>query len=333
MPYSIYGLYGVAQYVRTDLAERLHRTALQLAGDGAASLGLSTQPGTFLDDFAFALAITATYAANKLEEADRQRFARTVSSLLDEVEKDWGLQADPTLSFWQRKRRLAARKKAARGATRPSVETLLQTLLGDNYLGIHVTRPNEVVLFPAALGDQPQNLQAPDIDRKLVRFPLPITTGLGSPQWVAYQPVDPVDPDGGHTVRIGDSVVVQPETWAQTETVQVADVDVDQDGSSPTYGSLIFQATFAKAHDIGVIGSVQPYGVRASSQRCILVVIKSAAALDPETRRIVHEELGRALPTVTTWAIVEATGPMQAGPFILDQSPMNATPFGVVTVP
>ena len=333
MAYSIYSLYGLAQYAGGEVAKRLHVTALQLAGDGSTKFGISTEPGSFLDDFAFSLAVMAAFAAQKLEQADQQRFARSTTDLLSDQENEWGIVPNPMLNVWKRRRVLAARKKAARGAARGPLETVLQALLGDNYVGIHAMRLNEIGMFPANMGDQPQSLQLPGIERKLIKILPPVSINLGTPQWVAYQPVDPLPHGSLHTLRIGDAVVAQPETLGITETVVVTDLSTDATVGSPTFGSPTFQATFNGVHDPNVDGAVMPYGVWMSTQRSIIVVVRALAAIDPETRRQVHEQLVRTMPTVSTWSIVQQTGFMQAGPFILDLSPLSATPFGVVSVP
>ena len=69
--------------------------------------------------------------------------------------------------------------------------------------------------------------------------------------------------------------------------------------------SLCFKATFANAHDVGasVIAGNWPYWW--STQRFALIVVSSAAAVDPESRRKVDTFMSRVARGVSQWAIVQ----------------------------
>jgi hypothetical protein len=72
---------------------------------------------------------------------------------------------------------------------------------------------------------------------------------------------------------------------------------------------------------VEVTATVTPRG-----RLSVLVVYQNIRLSGSPSRRLARG--------VSTWAIVvQATGPNQAGPFRLDTSPLNATPFGTLRGP
>jgi hypothetical protein len=304
------------------LARRIYK-----ATRAAIGAQLAGEQASFADCFAYAFALGVARGATLIERAFGQMLPTEVTDLLGAQEEEYGLIPSPSASITARRQALAARVLLPGGAGRLNVENALQSLLGSAFVGYHTTQPAERGVWPPALGNAPQNLVDPTVARKLLRIAPPISIGLGAPQTVVYTPVDPrPQPGSAHTLAPGDQVVIEPELLARAEVVTVLALGTDPK-TEPT-----FTATFNQAHEPACWATTMPFPVWTSTQRFSLVVVEALAALDPETCRQVHELMDRIARGVSTWALVQATGPNQAGPFLLDQSPMGSTPFGAITV-
>jgi hypothetical protein len=301
------------------LARRLHKATRTALG-----AELAGQPASFADCFAHAFALAVARGATLLERAFGQMLPSDVTDLLGAQEDEYGLIPSPTASITARRKALAARMLLPGGAGRLNVENALKALLGSRFVAYRTTAPAERGMWPPALGSGPQNLATPDVARKLVHLVPPISVGLGAAQTVAYVPIEPLPPAGTlHTLQIGDSVVVEPELVARAEVVTVENLAI-------VSGVPTFTAVFNEAHEPGCWATTMPFPIWTSTQRYALVVLDAAAALDPEVRRQVHELMDRIARGVSTWAVVQATAPSQAGPFLLDKSPLGATPLGAI---
>lgn len=295
-----------------------------LGGDGT---NFVIRQGSRLGARLYAESIMEALIDEKIRRAGNQDLPSKVFEQLPDREREFGLTPAAGDSFHGRKLALAARMLLPGGATRNNVENALRTLLGDDFIAYRTILPGERVKWPANLGDQPMNLKRPDIPRKLIRITDPITIGLGSPQLVGFSAVSPPATADDPVLRKGDVLVVEPEVLGRTETVTVTGVFQDD------FGGMTFRATFNQAHETNAWASTAPYPLWISTQRTCLVVLSASAAVDPEKRRQTNDLLARILRGVSTWSIVAQTAPNQAGPFVLNQSPMNATPFGTVTFP
>lgn len=313
-------------------AELLHASIVQLFTDGSA-FALSKELGTFVDCFAFAFARVLAKLQLRTHKLDREHLAVGAWELLPALEEEFGLRPGPEDTLRQRRAALLAAMRVALGSRRNVLEQALSDLLGDDYIGIHVHSTADVVIWPAALGDSPMLLALPDAPRKLVSLPFAVSTGLGAPQLVAYEPVDPIAGDLSEgTLVPGDQVVVGVDNLGLAETVFVEAVEepVDEDD----YPKM--QVTLDNPHDPGALCASMPFPAWGSSQRHVFVVLDEAAALDAETRRKTHELMARAVTGVTTWSISPASAPFQAGPLTLDDPVLgriDMNPFGIVPVP
>ena len=292
-----------------------------------ASLGGSTTPtggsydlsqGTRAEATCYAQAMRMAHVRYLLEHAGKQIDPDCLDEMLADREHEYGIVPGPNDTPAKRRAAVKARKLLSRGARREAVEDALRTLLGAAFVAYRTTRPAEILNWPTSLGDQPQNLQLPTVPRKLVRITDPISIELGHPQAVDYTPVDP----STATLLVGDTVVVEPEILGITETVLVSAVSA---------GS--FTATFNKPHSGGCLATTQPYPLWTGTQRASLILVSALLAIDPETRRKVDELMQRIARGVSTWCVVQDLGGGTAGPFILDVSPMDATPFDAITTP
>ncbi len=302
------------------LARRIYK-----ATRAALGAQLAGQPASFADCFAYAFALGVARGATLLERAFGQMLPTEVTDLLGAQEEEYGLIPSPTASITARRQALAARMLLPGGAGRLNVENALRSLLGARFVAYRTTVPVERAVWPPVLGTAPQNLVDPGVARKLLHISPAISIGLGAPQTVAYAPVEPLPPASSpHTLALGDQVVIEPELLARAEVVTVSALGTDAT-SAPT-----FTAVFNQAHEPGCWATTMPFPMWTSTQRFSLIVVEALAALDPEVRRQVHELMDRIARGVSTWAVVQATGPNQAGPFLLDKSPLGATPLGLI---
>lgn len=300
------------------LAKRMHRTAMQLFGAEAGHF--SAERGSTIDLLAFTMSIMLARAADKIERAGGERYARSIYALLPEQEFEHGLVPDPDATIPERKRAIAARKVLPRGCARGELIDGLERLLGDNLVGIHIANPNlgEVAIWPAALGDNPQLLARADVDRKLIRIIPPICIDLGAPVWVRYAPVDPPKPntDFPNTLRKDDQLLVEPEIHGRAEVVTVLEIGNDDAPGLPS----MFQAVFTRAHESLCFATTNPFPLWMSTQREVVVIVKAEVLVRPATRAQIHDHLSRVLTGVTTWALVQESAPGSgvAGPFTTD---------------
>jgi len=301
------------------LAKRMHRTAMQLFGAEAGHF--SAERGSTIDLLSFTMAIMLARAADKIERAGGERYAKTVYALLPQQEEEHGLVRDPEATIPERKRALEARKVLPRGCGRGELIDGLERLLGDNFVGLHIPNPaaNEVAIWPAALGDNPQLLARADVDRKLIRITPPICIDLGVPQWVRYVPVDPPNPSAApfpNTLRKDDVLLIEPEIHGRAEVVTVLEIGNDDAPGLPS----MFQAVFNNAHEPLCFATTNPFPLWLSTQREVVVIVKAQALIRPATRAQIHDHLSRVLTGVTTWALVQESTPGSgvAGPFTTD---------------
>ncbi len=330
---SSFASHGVLQMKGgASAAQTLHASIVSLFSDGS-DFALSTELGSFVDCFAFAFARVLAKAQIRQQKLDRERLAAGAWELLPALEDEFGLRPAPGDSVQTRRAALLAAMRSALGSRRTELEQSLADLLGADYIGLHVHATADVDLWPAALGDDPMLLAVPDAPRKLVRLPYQVSTGLGAPQFLAYEPVDPLPADGeDNTLTAGDEIVIGVDNLGLAETVTIASVEEPGDGE--TYP--LMQVTVNKPHGPGTLCAAMPFPAWGSSQRHIFVVLSEAAALDADTRRRVHEHMARTVTGVTTWSISPANASGGAGPLTLDDpvlGRLDMNPFGTVSVP
>jgi hypothetical protein len=274
--------------------------------------------GTRAEATIYAQAMAFAEARYLLEHAGLQIDPAYVDEMMADREREYGIIPGPNDSMPQRRAVLAARKLLPRGARREAIEDGLRTILGSNFVCYRTTTPAEIANWPATLGAPQQNLQLPATPRKLLRITHGISIGLGAPQAVQYTTVDPVT----DTLLVGDHLLIGPEIPTSSETVRVTAV-----------GGGTFTALFNQAHEVNCFATTAPWPMWTGTQRASIVAVKSAVAVDPETRRKVNDFMKRAVRGVSTWAIVETTAAKQIGPFKIGQSPLGATPLGTLTLP
>jgi hypothetical protein len=279
--------------------------------------------GSRMEAFCYASAMQLAEARYTLEHAGLQISPHYVDEMMADRELEYGITAGPSDTLWTRRAVLAARKVLPRGARREAVVDALQTLLGDGFVFYRTTKPAEILNWPSALGDQPQNLQLPGVPRKLISITPTISIGLGAPQEVTYTRLDTTQSE----LLVGDDLVVEPEILGRAEVVTVEAV------VAPPLGPYAFTATFDQAHEPGCLATTQPFPAWVGSQRFALIIVTAAAATNPETRRKIDELMQRVARGVSTWAIVAQSGAGTAGPFTIGVSPLGSVPIGTITFP
>lgn len=298
-----------------------------------ASLGgqLSTEEGTHMEGFLYALAMAAARVHQTQQRAAKQRVALTASDGLADLERDYGLTPSPFDTVHERQVALSVRKRVPAGGTVVNIENAIRDVIGaEHFERYYAYDATTAALWPAALGDAPMNLQLPSVPRKLVAITQNISIGLGAPQAVTYETL------------VGDALAMDATTeeGAQSDALLVGDVLVVGGGASgleervtvQAVGTGTFTATFAKAHGAGTVGTTAPWPAWSSSRRHALIVVDAATAADPESRRKIDEVMRRMARGVSRWDIVEGavgatSGPFNPGSGIPNITPIEATAF------
>lgn len=313
-------------------AQLLHSAIVDLLSDGSA-FALSTDVGSFVDCFAFSFARVLARLQLRQAKLDRATLATHAWELLGALEDEWGLVPGPDDSAQTRRAALLAAMKAALGSRRTALESALSDLLGADYIGIHVRGTSDIDVWPDSLGSSPMLLALPDIPRKLVRLPSAVSIGLGAPQFLTYEPIDPSEGDfTDGTLTAGDTIVINVDNLALAETVEV--LSAEEPGDGETYP--LMEVTLQKPHPPNALCAAMPLPAWGSSQRHIFVVLTEDAALDPESRRKVNVLMARMVTGVTTWSISPQNAAASAGPLTLDNHTLgrlDMNPFGTITVP
>lgn len=323
MPYlSIFTPLGALELSgETPMGQKIFEARRRALGYGTPDRSFDFTEGTLLDGYCYAAAmLDAGQAAYLKRAADQAIPSRTVEALPIR-EREYGIVPAAGDTVADRQAAYEARRLAPEGARYTNVVESLRTLLGDAFVAYRTTLPAEIVTYPTALGDQPMNLQLPEVPRKLVTV-TPAISVLGA-QTVAYAVIDqPIDPEGQAItdLLVGDTLVVDPGKMGIEERVVVTAV-----------ASGTFTATFAKPHDAGALGTTAPYPRWSSTQRRSFVVVTEAPAVDPETRRKIHDAMRGLTRSVSTWAIVPASGD-SAGPFIPGFGIPGVTPVEALTL-
>ncbi|MGN6107659.1 MAG: hypothetical protein ACTHU0_21295 [Kofleriaceae bacterium] len=266
--------------------------------------------------------------------AHEQGFVSTVYDNLTIREREYGVTPPASDTIPERRQVLRAMRRLPNGGTRSNVEQALSDLLGDDFLGFLPVPMEAAALWPAAIGDQPMNLQRSTIARKLVTIDTSISIGLGSPQTVIYTGVRPEHPtladavelgDAASVLKVGDKLVVHPENNTFCEVVEVEAIDVQV--TSETTFDLKITATFNNPHPAGVLATTMPFPMWSSTKRHNLVALSEDAIIDPEKVRKTHLLLRRMLTGVSTWNVVAGLGPFRVG-----EGKLGATPIGTIEI-
>lgn len=226
-----------------------------------------------------------------------------ITDLLPAVEPEYRLAPLTTDTVADRRAALAVRMRLPEGAALANVEAALSTALGADFVALILdSSPVTYPADPSTQGHWPETWS----ERGVYRLTEP-AINIGVYEWVGYEIMAPTT----RALIAGDVVVVTPNSPSLAERVTI----VAANGSSIRFSHAIAHAS----GDYLVTGGLPNW---SSSRRHCIVRVSAAAAIDPESRRKVHDIMSRVARVVSTWEISSATGP-----FLLSSSPLTATPF------
>lgn len=325
-------------------AEAFYRAMVSSIGNQPGSseaLGtISTAPGTRMDGWCYANAMAFARARYQLERAGNQVLPTLLTELLATREREYGVIPSPMDTDDTRRAAVAAAYLLPRGAAVNEVRALLEALLGDDFIKYRPTPKAEAVIHPAALGDQPQNLQTPSVARRVITLTEAVTTGLGAPQYVRYQrlvrrPETEVPAHADfHELRVGDVLVIDPGdlSLAERATVTGLSYEFDDFETGPFYPTV--ELDLSNPHATGTVGTTAPWPYWRSTKRHNLVVLSPTAALDAEKRRKTNTILGKVLRGVSTWNLAgeSSAGSFTTGPFTVSGGMLGVTTIGLINL-
>lgn len=307
-----------------------------LSNLGAPTESLSTEEGTRMRAFCYANAMHFARVRYTLEHAGYQLDPLKVCEMLPKRENEYGLVPSPYDSIDDRRAALAAKLLLPKGGWLNNIRTVLSTLLGDAFVQYIPTPFVDAVVSPPECGDQPMNFLTDGRLPKLVRLLAPISTGLGSPQWVQYDEVElPVIPEQNsptlprQNLLVGDTLVVDPGHNVANERIEVFGLRELVPGVKELW------TIFNQPHDADALASNSNYPYWLSTKRHNLCVLTSSAAADPETRRKTSNMLNILVRGVSTWSIVQEDplNPGNTGVFLADTSGADTQTCENVVIP
>lgn len=250
-------------------------------------------PGTNIDAQIYARSRVQAAAVYTLRRAYNNASPGGATETLPLLESEFQVLPGPQDSIPDRRAVLAARALLPLGATFINITNALTALLGTGFKYYRVTTAAEAVNYPTNGGDQPGNFTLPSTVIKNYRLTYGVSIGLGSPQTVIYL----ATALGTPPLLNGDKLVIEPEIFGQTESVEV---------SSTT--ATTFVATFDKSHEPNCYVTTTPYPFWISTQRKAFIIVTRAVAEDAEKRRRIHELMNRMARGVSTWDILPDDG-------------------------
>lgn len=292
-PLGLYRLSGAK-----PLARSIYDSLKAQVGDE-----LSTDVGTRQEAFFYASSLAIARAAKKQKEGALQGLVDNVTELLSTFERMYELVPGHDETTFSRKQTLRVAVSRPSGWTEARITAALQDLIGDEFYAYRPTPVAEATRGPAALGDQPMNLQRADVARKIIRITQPISIGLGAPQSVTYELFDAPQSATALSAQLpvaGDRFVVEPNIYGIGETVDIASVSV-------VLGIPKITATFDNPHTNGCLAFTHSYPSWVSTKRHNLVITTPAVAQDPVMRRRIDRAMKRMTRGSSTWAIVQSS--------------------------
>lgn len=228
-----------------------------------------------------------------LGKAQNQTDPRRVKDLLPKSEADWAIVPGEDETIATRQDNLAARQLIARGARRSNVEEILRAILGDDFLALRTLTPSEITTWPTDpfAAASPGNWVDPTLPPRFGALREPLA--LPGIQRCYYTTLEVDD-----VYQVGTTMTIERENTLTAERVTVTAAGEDAFGK-------YFEAVFINAHgaDASIMAGACP--IWFSTQRYILVVVAASAAVNPEKRRRVNEQLDRVLRGTSQWAIVK----------------------------
>ena len=277
-----------------------------------ANLGNNYARDGYTDAKVYATAMALARLFTAQQRLGAQIDPTTILELLPDREREHGLIVPATATIASRREALAAQALLPNGCSSPNLLQALDDLLGAAFVAVWEVDAASAVLDPAS-GGPPGNFVSASASRAVYKLPDPVTV-LGS-QSIRLAHVDGTKVQADEMPEVGDTLVLSPEHNTQRELVTVTAVT-----SGSPYNAVT--VTVTKSHDEGdrVVRGSWPYW--SSTKRSSTVRVTAEAAADGPTRASLEALLGRLYRAVSTWWIAGSDGP-----FILNSSPLNSTPF------
>lgn len=254
--------------------------------------------------YAFAMAFGRAYGA--ATRAGNQFDPYNAVELLPCLEFEVGRTPEPGETIEERQRQVAALLKIPRGARSTNVEAVLGEALGEHFVAYLPTPKADAVHAPA----DPEDTGAfpmPGDDRAVYR--LVDGCGIGT----ATLTVEHVAGTG--LLSVGQVVVLDVADYGRMEAVAVEAM------LSPTQMTV----TTTHPHDPGQLFGNHRQPNQVSTRRHNAIKVTTEAALDPRLRRIAQRTAERLLRGVSTWSLIDDSGPFRVG-----QGLIGITPIGDV---
>jgi hypothetical protein len=253
---------------------------------------------------AWSLALGAAWA--ELERLGVQFDPGKALDLLPVLEREHDLPVGARATLPARRTALTSRMLLPAGAALHNVEAGLSALLGADFVGLEleaspVSDPSDPVTQNS--GNWPDRWP----ERRVYRLTGPAVAY--TTETVGYEAVAPVT----KALEVGEHVIVTGENPDISERVLIQGATA----STITFSHL-------RPHGTGDSIVVGGFPMWRSNRRHAIVNVSATAAVDAEKRRLVDDYMSRVTRVVSTWEISSSA----LGPFILDESPMDATPFG-----
>jgi hypothetical protein len=279
----------------------------------------AVEPGTRNGARLFATAMAFARLRYNAERCGNQMFADTVEELLPVQEKKYGLSPRLTDTIAERRAALAVAKMLPNGNNVAAVSALLSAALGSDFLCYRVTKPAEIIAYPAnpaTNGNWPQ----PGYPSKvgILAQNLSVT---GSPVPVIYTNAVPGDTA---EIAVGESVIVGANNITQAEKVTATLIGEFMPGVH------FFLATLTKAHEAGDIVTTGPFPYWVSTQLHSLVVVTPACAVDADKRRLINNIMRNVVRGVSTWDIAPSTDGLHTDAFKTDDAVLGRTGYATI---
>jgi hypothetical protein len=277
--------------------------------------------------------------------------AASIDAQQDPLQATWGLPAlekayevhsEFGASLPARQDSVALWMKLPRNSTTRDIATWLEEYLGDDFVGLWLPDPDDVVNFPANFMDSPMMFRPPTHERKNIRLIDAVVT-TGSSVTVRYAPLieedaeyalDPNADDPETEVPVvallaGEELVIDCADFSRCERITIEEV-----GFFASAGEQwrTFTATFTGVHDWEAPGTTYHFPFWETTAQAVAVVVKPSVMSNPRKTKDINRFLRTAFRHDTTWTIAEETNPGQAGPFKVAEGKIGITPIGTIVV-
>jgi hypothetical protein len=309
--FSAFNPFGALRFSsRPSHGEKFYREIVKALGNGK----------NYTTDFN-SLAMARVYAQSMafgrcqytLERAGSQFRPSRALELLPALEKEYGLVPDSTASIGERRAELAIAAWIARGGRRSNVEAILTELFGAAFV-TYVTIPTANAVISPTNAATRGVYAAPGSPRAAFRTSVAVsrtgTTVTISAQLLAGT---------GAVPEPGSRVVIDPGDPGRVEAVSVISATL-------AGATLSLTATFAHAHNAGVILATGRHPNLVSTKRRNLFLLSPAAVRDNANRRRLNKAAHRLVRAVSTWSMTDGSGPFRVG-----HGRLGITTIGIVT--